>query len=60
MKTVLLIIIVALLGVIAYFMYQDSQKTPLERAASDVGDAIENVGKELRSKVKDIERSIEK
>ena len=55
MKTGLLVVIALLLAAIAFFMYQENQKTPAERAAEDIGEAVEGVVKSVEDVAKEIE-----
>ena len=60
MKNFLLLLIVILLGVIAWFLYEEHKKTPAEKAMDDVEKAIRGVGREIEGAAKEIEKAFEK
>ncbi|MDF1813484.1 MAG: hypothetical protein P1V20_14900 [Verrucomicrobiales bacterium] len=55
MKTGVLVIIAALLGVIVFLLIQQNQKTPAERAADNIGEAVEGVIREVENVAEEIE-----
>ncbi|GJL92275.1 hypothetical protein [Hyphococcus sp.] len=49
MKPIIIVAIVAALGIAAWYVYEDSQKSDLEKAADEVSDTMEDIADDLKN-----------
>lgn len=52
-KTILIVIALLLIAILGVMIMQNTQKTPEEKIADSVSEAVENVGNALSGKKKD-------
>lgn len=51
MRNLVIIIIILALGAVGWYLYQESQKSDLERAAEDMAESLEDAADEITDEI---------
>ena len=56
-KAILAIIAIALIGILGVLIYENTKKTPAEKMADSIGEAMEDVGEAVQGEAKKLQNN---
>ncbi len=56
-KAILAVIAIALIGILGLLIYENTKKTPAEKMADSIGEAMEDVGEAVQGEAKKLQNN---